>query len=54
MQINQIPFQPICNELQVSVQVLYNPFADRLCVRINQLSTPLSGCKGQNQVESDF
>ena len=44
----------ICNILQESLQVLYNPSADRLVDGGKQNSSPLTGCKGQNQDGGDF
>ena len=54
MPISQVPSGPVCNELQVSFQVLYDPFAGRLYDGINKLSFPLAGCKVQNQDVGDF
>jgi len=54
VQICQVPSDPVCNKLQESFQVLYNPSADRLNDGGHQNSSPLIGCKGQNQVDSDF
>lgn len=52
--ITQVPSGPVCNELQVSFQILYDPFAGRLYDGINKLSSPLAGCKVQNQDVGDF
>jgi len=54
VQICQVPSEPVCNKLHESFQVLYNPSADRLSDGGHQNSSPLAGCKGQNQVDSDF
>ena len=54
VQISQVPSEPIFNELQVSLLVLRSPFADRLYDGINQLSSPLAGCKAQYQNVDDF
>lgn len=54
MKICQVPSKPVCNELQVSFQVRNNPLADRLNDGRNQNSSPLAGCKGQNQDGGDF
>lgn len=49
VQINQGPSGPVCNELQVSFQVWYDPSAGRLDDGINQCSSPLAGCKAHYQ-----
>ena len=54
VQICQILSEPMRNKLQVSFHVLYNPSADRLNDRRNQNSSPVAGCKGQDQDDSDF
>ena len=54
VQICLVPSEHVCNELQVSFQVLYDPSAGRLYDGINQLSSPLAGCKVQNQDVGDF
>jgi len=54
VQISQVPFQPVCNELQVSFHILYDSSADSLCDGINQLSSPLAGYKAQDQDVGDF
>jgi len=54
VQIFQFRSEPICNKLQESLQVLYNPSADRLNDGRNQNSSPLTGSKGQNQDGNDF
>jgi len=54
VQICQILSEPVCNKLQESFQVLYNPSADRLNDGRNKNSSPLTGCKGQNQDGNDF
>lgn len=54
MQVIQVPFEPVCNELQVSFHVPCNPSTDRLNNGRNQLSSPLAGCKAQYQDVGDF
>jgi len=53
-QINQVPNELVCNELQVSFHVLHDASADKLNVEINQCSSPLEGCKVQYQIIDDF
>jgi len=54
VQIYQVSFEPVCNNLQVSFQVSYNPSADRPYDGINQCYSPLVGCRPQYQVVGDF
>ena len=54
MQICQVPSEPVCNELQVSFQVWYDQSAGRMDDEVNHCSSPLAGCKVQNQDVGDF
>jgi len=54
VQICQVPSEPVCNKLQGSFHVLYNPLADKLNDGGKQASSSLTGYKGQNQDGGDF
>ena len=47
--ICQVPFEPVCNKLQQSLQTLYDPTADMLNEERNQNSSPLIDHEGPNQ-----
>ena len=50
----EVPFIPICNKLQQSFQVLYDPIADRLDDECNQFFSSLTNYESQNKDDNDF
>ena len=50
----EVRFKPICNKLQHSFQVLYDPIADRLDDKCNQNFSPLTDYESQNQDDNGF
>jgi len=54
VEICQVPFEPMCNKVQESFQVLYDPTVDRLNDEINQNSSPLIDCESQKQDDNGF
>lgn len=54
LEIYEVPFETICNKLQQSFQVLYDPIADRSDDESNHNFSPLIECEGQNQDDNGF
>ena len=54
VEIYEVPFEHICNKLQQSFQVLYDPIDDKLDDECNQNFSPLTNYECQSQDDNGF